>query len=1336
MNITNEILDAIEIIVNHVVEDNTTKIYSGVCKTVATSTCVLTINGKDNTVKYYGGTPLTGSIYQVFVPFGNMSAAFIIVPGGGGETPETGVSSVNGKTGSVILNANDVGALPSTTVIPTKTSELENDSGFVNSDALGGYAKTIDIPTKTSEIINDSGYITTNDIPVKSVNGKTGAVVLTQDDVSDGQTYVRTHNDFTDSAKKQIDTNKDNIVMLDSDMETAQSDITTLKGDVTTLTNALGGKQDTITGGASTITDNNLTANHALVSNGSGKVEASTVTSAELGYLGGVTSKVQTQLDGKQGVNDEIQAVRLRGGINSIINNVDAVSINPAVNALGFLRYNGGNAQIFYDGYLMPFTDKEIDTLFDGKSSTYINFGAGPSHAQTVCLWSETSNYPQNARVMYQTASGVFRWYKALKGSQGVIPEGDSTGAWKDVSTAHDTLLMDVKNLKVSIVIDSNLVLKWENGVSFYWRAAKQNCSYYKIEIYDSVADQYVFVAERDNIPFDEVVNTQYMGVQVNGTGKRFRITFRAQPTQEYGWLAATQIAFTGISGGIEGTLVNRGGSTMYGDLSPYKTGAVSLGTYLAQWKEVRAQHIYGNVDNTASTFSQASGRTNISSGEKLSTIFGKIAKWFSDLGSLAFKSSVAKSDLSGDVQASLDKADTALQIAPVTSINNKTGVVTLGASDVGAVSTSDITTTLGTSATKVPSEKAVSDALSAAGSGDMLKSVYDPNGDVATAGGIKAYADTKLPKSGGTMTGNLDMGGQKLQNLPTPEADTDAAPKSYVDNGLKDRSKAVRGTYPAAAGQSIAVGDVVDVVDGELVKKVRAENVEPTLLNGYTMLSCMLSAETGVTMSIDRSTGYYTITLFRVTDSIKPVSIIATQEFSDTSYATQPFGIVALDSLRFVVVARSNQGDFAWVCTISGTTITPGAKVQLNVGGSSSKYDKVKLIRFSNTSVLVVFGLYNVGGLPVQHLSISGTTITPGTIQNLIPDSNIGSYNISTLDAQLISGKKVFVAATNSAGKLFCAIVNVDEAGTASFGATQLLESVSCTPFCCVNGTDVFVGYINSDIFYGYACTISGNAISAGTKTQLLASVPSHSTAVFTFNGEMLIAFSSSVFPIQIDNLAASLGTQMDVAVFSSGYPVFGTQLDNKRVFLFGNYSNNYYATTLEFNNGQIAGRWVISSKDAIALTSASAGQNCDVLFAGVAETSGLAVGTNITSDGVQGYVPQDGVLSAFPWWDYQRVATVTGSYTGDDAETQNIDLGFQPRAVLVVSSDAMTGYQTGSWPVIHGGLALPGKPVTSGGAPVLELTETGFAVHKISGNGYNRINDRGLVRFYIAFR
>ena len=61
----------------------------------------------------------------------------------------------------------------------------------------------------------------------------------------------------------------------------------------------LNGTQATISGGASTITSSNLTASRALVSNSSGKVAVSGVTSTELGYLDGVTSNVQTQLNNK-----------------------------------------------------------------------------------------------------------------------------------------------------------------------------------------------------------------------------------------------------------------------------------------------------------------------------------------------------------------------------------------------------------------------------------------------------------------------------------------------------------------------------------------------------------------------------------------------------------------------------------------------------------------------------------------------------------------------------------------------------------------------------------------------------------------------------------------------------------------------------------------------------------------------------------------------------------------------------------------------------------------------------------------------------------------------------
>lgn len=469
MDARNEILDAIQILIGRALE-STTKIYNATCKgLVSGNVALMRVNGVDTRVVFYGDTPDVNKQYRVFVPEGNMSNAFMITGGGTGSSKPTvvdynalvgkpsingatvqgsqtskdlklygdgnqppypvtsvngqtgdvtieagGVTSVNGKSGDVTLTAGDVGALPSTTkipsatsdltndsgyitaagapvqsvdgqtgevvtnavkttaqtltdtqkaqartnigagtssfsgayndltgkpTIPSKTSQLNNDSGFITDAALAPYAKTADVPTKTSQLNNDSGFVdaagASAAAPVQSVNTKTGVVVLTQDDVGNGTTYVRTHNDFTDVAKQQINTNEDNIAMLDSDMEAAQGDITTLKGNVTTLTNALGSKQDAIVGGASTITDDNLPANRALVSDGNGKVAVSNVTSTELGYLDGVTSNVQTQLNKKLESTPVTSVNAKTGAVVLGASDVGAVATSDVTQTLG-----------------------------------------------------------------------------------------------------------------------------------------------------------------------------------------------------------------------------------------------------------------------------------------------------------------------------------------------------------------------------------------------------------------------------------------------------------------------------------------------------------------------------------------------------------------------------------------------------------------------------------------------------------------------------------------------------------------------------------------------------------------------------------------------------------------------------------------------------------------------------------------------------------------------------------------------------------------------------------------------------------------------------------------
>lgn len=68
---------------------------------------------------------------------------------------------------------------------------------------------------------------------------------------------------------------------------------------------------------------------------------------------------------------------------------------------------------------------------------------------------------------------------------------------------------------------------------------------------------------------------------------------------------------------------------------------------YLTQHQDISGKlDKTGDGSNVTAAFTQAASRANISTGEKLSVIFGKIMKWFADLKAVAFTG--AYSDLSG----------------------------------------------------------------------------------------------------------------------------------------------------------------------------------------------------------------------------------------------------------------------------------------------------------------------------------------------------------------------------------------------------------------------------------------------------------------------------------------------------------------------------------------------------------------------------------------------------------------------------------------------------------------------------------------------------------------
>ena len=83
-------------------------------------------------------------------------------------TGEAVFNAINNDTGTTKINGGKIDAtsitlgysqITNTPAIPTKTSDLTNDSS---------YATTSQIPTKTSDLTNDSSYATTSQIPTKT----------------------------------------------------------------------------------------------------------------------------------------------------------------------------------------------------------------------------------------------------------------------------------------------------------------------------------------------------------------------------------------------------------------------------------------------------------------------------------------------------------------------------------------------------------------------------------------------------------------------------------------------------------------------------------------------------------------------------------------------------------------------------------------------------------------------------------------------------------------------------------------------------------------------------------------------------------------------------------------------------------------------------------------------------------------------------------------------------------------------------------------------------------------------------------------------------------------
>ena len=203
------------------------------------------------------------------------------------------------------------GTISSSSFSTNTTVNVTWDSGSLSSEAItniyvGALSKTNDsIPTGISATKIADGTI--SDTEFQYLNGVSSAI----------QTQLDAKNATITGSASTIDTESltaSRAVISNGSQKIAVSDVTStelgyLDGVTSAVQTQIDSKQATITGAATTIDTEDLTASRALTSNGSGKVEVSAVTSTELGYLDGVSSSIQDQIDAKGASNANLTAI-------------------------------------------------------------------------------------------------------------------------------------------------------------------------------------------------------------------------------------------------------------------------------------------------------------------------------------------------------------------------------------------------------------------------------------------------------------------------------------------------------------------------------------------------------------------------------------------------------------------------------------------------------------------------------------------------------------------------------------------------------------------------------------------------------------------------------------------------------------------------------------------------------------------------------------------------------------------------------------------------------------------------------------------------------------------
>ena len=475
--------------------------------------------------------------------------------------------------------------------------------------------------------------------------------------------------------------------------------------------------------------------------------------------------------------------------------------------------------------------------------------------------------------------------------------------------------------------------------------------------------------------------------------------------------------------------------------------------------------------------------------------------------------------------------------------------------------------------------------------------------------------------------------------------------------------SRAVKGTYPIAAGQVIQAGDAVDVVEGQVQKSATpVANVETVFDNGAATLGTSvlrLSDNLNVVCYLYQNGSTYWPCVHLIDDTGTVVGQTNRQVIENVNASN--IMAARLSDTQFLVGYLKDLSLHVNVGTVSGKSIS--FKGSFGVDAAFNSY--YAFATLPNGRVAVVYKAIIAGS---SKLRVRVYTLSSSSLGSIYTRDVTGESQ-TFISATAISEERVCICFADdhddSKGKAVIAAIN--GSNVVSWGEIVTFEdSRILVPDVCASGSDAIVffktTYTSSDVANQHVrlLKVSDNVISLPNEKKTIwnkgsgnAEYPIRISPV----GEKYVCLippgnSSNGSPAIVvsrnaDALESGEAFQFckSIAKALSACAISGNNL----IVAYADFGNSSYGTvtTLTVSGNQIAGSFLDGSQDAIALHAGTEGQSIKVIYSGTVAADWVTEGQVISSPGVYGAGVLDGVLQV--WSKDRPVGTiVTGSYVG----------------------------------------------------------------------------------------